>query len=323
MLFALEGNADKLPPPPVKMVGEKGYGLYWLWKNGFPIPKTWVLETSAFDLVVEQAGLSGLIAQVEQAIARLGGDWLAAQRILESLEPDRAMLVEGLRLASMPDQVGMALEKLVFMQTLWAVRPSATIEDNTVYSFARQFESLLSSSGGLALWRAVRQVWASTFSRGALAYCAQKAIELPCMAVVLQPMAPIVPQDRSGVAYSHSPAPTLPGVFIQVAFGAGQDSASGQGGDLYSVHEGRVQIQPLRSTTIRVTGADGDMELKPPPSGVALNAREARELADLVLAMADQWGGPVNVEFVWRAGYDLTLVQVRSAVSQQTTEMTA
>lgn len=319
MLFALAGN-DNQSPPSVKMVGEKGYGLYWLGKHGFPIPTTWVLQTSAFDLVVEQAGLRGLIARVEQALAGLSGDWLAAQRTLESLEPDRAMLVEGLRLASMPDQVGMALEKLVFMQTLWAVRPSATIEDHSAFSFARQFESLLSSSGGLALWRAVRQVWASTFGRNALTYCAQKAIDLPRMAVVLQPMAPIVPQDRSGVAYSHSPAPTLPGVFIQVAFGAGQDSASGQGGDLYSVHEGRVQIQPMRSTVIRVTGADGEMELKPPPSGFALNAREARELADLVLAVADQWGGPVNVEFVWRAGHDLTLLQVRSAADQQAVE---
>jgi hypothetical protein len=32
-----------------------------------------------------------------------------------------------------------------------------------------------------------------------------------------------------------------------------------------------------------------------------------------VLAVAERWNGPVNVEFVWRQGEGPTLVQVRSA----------
>jgi len=33
----------------------------------------------------------------------------------------------------------------------------------------------------------------------------------------------------------------------------------------------------------------------------------------LVLAVAERWGGQINVEFIWRKGEEPTLVQVRSA----------
>ncbi len=318
ILFKADRKGAKLPP--IDLVGGKAQGLYWLKQSGFPVPKTSVLSAFAFDLVLEQAGLQPLVDEIGQVIGGAGKNWSATQRALASLEPQRAELTEGLRSAAMPDRVSDALEDLVFMPTQWAVRASATVEDNPRYSFARQFQSLLSAPGGLALWGGIRQVWASTFGQEALTYCAQKGRSLPGMAVILQPMASITAHDRSGVMFSHSPAPTLPGVLIRVAFGAGGVVVSGLGGDLYGVHEGRVQIQPMRPTHIQVTGPDGDMVPHPPPPGFALAAREARQLADLALAVAKVWGEAVTLEFVWRQGEDPTLLQVRSAVSQPVPE---
>lgn len=316
ILFTLEKGLEPEALPYVDQVGGKGHGLYWLKQHGFPIPGTWVLSAAAYDLVIEQAGLGEIVAQIEKFIAGVKNDWSATQRALDRLEPQRAELIEGLRSVAMPEQVGSALEDLVFMPTQWAVRSSATVGDNPLSSFAGQFQSLLSAPGGLALWGAIRQVWASTCSREALTYCAQKGVSLPRMAIVLQPMQPITAQDRSGLVFSHSPTPTLPGVLIRVAFGAGHVVVGGQGGDLYGVQGGKVQIQPMRPAHIQVTGPDGDMVPHPPPPGFALTAQQARELAELVLAVSEKWGGPVNVEFVWRAGGMPELVQVRSAMSQ-------
>jgi phosphoenolpyruvate synthase/pyruvate phosphate dikinase len=301
------------PISPVEMVGGKGWGLYWLAANGFPSPPTWVLSTAAFDMVVQRAGLAEAIAEVGRALAGLAGDWATAQQALEALEPRRAAVAEALRQAGMPDRVGAALADLPLAPDQWAVRSSATVGDDPHHSFAGQFLSLLSVPKGMPLWDAIRRVWASTFRREALLYCAQHAAPLPRMAVVLQPMEPVTARDRSGVAFSHSPVEMLPGVLIQVTFGTGQVVVDGYGGDIYSVQGEQVHIQPMPPSEIRVTDTMGYTVPQPLPEGLALTEKQVQELAGLALAVAERWGGPVSVEFVWRVGEGPTLMQVRSA----------
>jgi pyruvate,water dikinase len=295
------------------MVGGKGHGLYWLADNSFPVPPTWVLSTVAFDMVAQRAGLREAVAEIGRALASLAGEWAAAQQALDALEPRRAEVVEALRQAEMPDRVGAALADLPLTPTQWAVRSSATVENNPRYSFAGQFTSLLSVPKGIPLWDAIRRVWASTFSREALLYCAQNVAPLPRMAVVLEPMDPITAEDRSGVVFSHSPVEQLPGVMIQVTFGAGEVVVAGYGGDIYSVQGEQVLVQPMPPSEIRVTGTEGYTVPQALPEGRALTEEKARELAKLVLRMAERWGGPVNVEFVWQMGEGPVFVQVRSA----------
>ena len=299
--------------PPVEIVGGKGRGLYWLADNNFPVPPTWVLSTVAFDMVVERAGLREAIAEIGRALAGLAGEWAAAQGALDALEPRRAEVVEALRHADMPDRVGAALADLPLTPAQWAVRSSATVEDDPRHTFAGQFLSLLSVPKGIPLWDAIRQVWASTFRRDALLYCAQNVAPLPRMAVALEPMDPITAEDRSGVVFSHSPVELLPGVMIQVACGTGQVVVAGYGGDIYSVQGEQVQVQPMPPSEIRITGTEGYTVPQTLPEGRALTEEKARELAKLVLQVAERWGGPVNVEFVWRMGEGPTIVQVRSA----------
>src|SRR5690606_6862285 len=137
--------------------------------------------------------------------------------------------------------------------SLWAVRSSATVEDSPQFSFAGQFRSWLSVTPD-KLWTAVRGVWASNYSREALLYCAQNRAPMPRMAVILQPMNALTARDRSGVAFSRSSVPSLPGVLIQASFGSGQVVVEGRGGDLFSVQDGEVVYQPLRPDYIMVTG---------------------------------------------------------------------
>ncbi len=310
-------DGDKQPLPPVEAVGGKGQGLYWLMAHNFPVPPTWVLSTAAFEQAVKRAKLAEPIAEIERTIAAVPDDWAEMQRTMDDLEPQRTAVEKALEQVKMTDRIGAALTDLPLSVEQWAVRSSATVEDNPQYSFAGQFRSCLSVSRK-GLWSAIRRVWASNYGREALLYCAQNRAPMPRMAVLLQPMEPLTAQDRSGVAISHSPVPTLPGVLIQASFGAGHVVVEGRGGDLFSVQGEKVQIQPLPPDQILVTAPEGDVMPAPSPPGLSLSEDEARELADLVLAVADKWGRPVNVEFVWRANKPPTLVQVRSvAISGQ------
>lgn len=303
------------PLPSVDMVGGKGYGLYWLAAYGFSTPPTWVLTTAAFDLTIQRMELGEEIAQLAHALADVGDDWAQLQQVLDDIESRRQKVMDRVAQAILLDPIGRALEKLVLMPTQWAVRSSATVEDRPGQSFAGQFLSLLSVPTGRPLWDAIRQVWASAFRREVLAYCAQRGLSLPRMAVILQPMEPITARDRSGVAFSQSPVPSMPGVLIQAAFGAGETVVGGYGGDLYSVDEDTVHIQRMPPPQIRITGPKGYLEPAPPPDTPPLTEEEARRLAALVGQVARGWGGPVNVEFVWRAEQAPQFVQVRAAVT--------
>ncbi len=301
------------PIPPVGEIGGKGYGLYWLAAHRFPTPATWILGTAAFDLAVQRMELQEAIADIERMLRSVGDDWAQIQRMLDDLEPRRQSLAEQLAQAILPDTVGRVLEKLVLMPTQWAVRSSATVEDLPGQSFAGQFLSLLSVPPGRHLWDAIRKVSASGFRREVLSYCAQRKVSLPRMAVILQPMEAVTPSDRSGVAFSRSPVPTMSGVLIQVAYGAGETVVKGYGGDLYAVEGEEVRVQRLPPPQIRVTGPEGYLVTAPSPEDPPLTEDEARQLAAVVMNIAEAWGEPVNVEFIWRAGEGLQLVQVRSA----------
>jgi pyruvate,water dikinase len=302
------------PLPSVEAAGGKGYGLYWLAAHGFSTPPTWVLSTAAFDLTIRRMELEGEIVQLSRALATVGDDWVQQQQTLDAIEPRRLEMVQRVAQAVLLDPIGRALEKLVLMPTQWAVRSSATVEDRPGQSFAGQFLSLLSVPSGRPLWDAIRQVWASTFRREVLAYCLQRGVPIPRMAVILQPMRPITAQDRSGVAFSRSPVSTMPGVLIQATYGAGETVVKGYGGDLYSVEGENVRIQRMTPPQIQITGPQGYLEPAPPPDALPLTEEEALHLAARVEQIAGEWEGPVNVEFVWQAHQDPQFVQVRAAV---------
>ncbi|MBC7226633.1 MAG: hypothetical protein H5T61_05310 [Thermoflexales bacterium] len=303
------------PLPPVDMVGGKGYGLYWLAAHGFPTPPTWVLTTAAFDLTIQRMELGEEIARLAQIMADVGDNWTQLQQALDDIKPRRQEIVDRVTQAILLDPIGRVLEKLVLMPTQWAVRSSATVEDRPGQSFAGQFLSLLSVPPGRPLWDAIRQVWASALRQEVLAYCAQRGLPFPRMAVILQPMEPITARDRSGVAFSQSPVPSMPGLLIQAACGAGETVVKGYGGDLYSVEGDTVYIRRMPPPEIRVTGPKGYLEPAPPPDVLPLTEDEARRLAALVERVAWDWEGPVNVEFIWRAGQEPQFVQVRAAAT--------
>jgi cell wall assembly regulator SMI1 len=297
-------------------MGAKARGLYWLAANGFPIPPTWVLSVSAFDLILSRTGLDRDVAEMRWNLAGLWNDWGAVQRVVAALEPQRVRVARVMRQVPLPDILGQELERVALMERLWAVRASPALSDGDGMfeggqSLTHELLSLLSVPSGVDLWDAVRQVWASTFRREVLLRCAQQEVSLPGMAVVLHPTRPILPEDRSGEAFSVPPQPGLAGPVVQAVFGALQDVR----GHIYGGACGRWVPLPRYSDPPRralvSAGSEGGLALRPlPGEGLPLDGEEARRLADLVQAVARKWGGPVQISFFWPTGGELAVTQV-------------
>ncbi len=309
-------SADGLIPTVAK-TGGKGSGLYWLQAQGFSTPPTWVLDTTLFDSIIERTGMTATIREIGHATASLQ-DWASTQHTLDCLESQRQAVVKALRTVSFPPELYAGLLKLP-QHDQWAVRSSATVEDSDLHSYAGQFASILSVPFTIdSLEQAIRAVWASTFKREVLAYRAQSGTPMPRMAVILQPMRPITARERSGVALSRSPVPTMPGVMIQATFGAGRTVVEGRGGDVYTVQGQAVRTQPMPPPNITISGVVGGEITAPTPPGLALTDDEAQQVAACVLAMSERWGRSVNVEFVWYATEPEPLfVQIRPITGKQ------
>lgn len=302
--------------PHAAMVGGKATGLYWLAVHGFNVPPTWTLTTDIFDMAIQQSGAAQSVATIWRSLRDLGQDWRVLQQTLLDLEPERQRVINALLKIS---QFGLMADALLELPTIsphWAVRSSATIEDNPEHSFAGQFHSVLSVLR-YAIWDAIRAVWASTFNPHVLAYCVQHQTQLPRMAVVFQPMPAITADSRSGVAFSHSPMPNASGALIQATFGTAQVVVDGYGGDLYTVQaDGSVQIQRMPPAHINVTGPEGRIIKAPPPADLPLTEAEARTLAQLVHDLHQLWKTPVDIEFTWPPGEAPLIVQIRTATGQ-------
>ncbi len=247
----------------------------------------------------------------------LGDDWKVIHQRLREIEPELANIRKALQNISQFNMIAEALSALpAARHYYWAVRSSATVEDNPKHSFAGQFQSRISVLR-YAIWNTIQEVWASVFTKEVFSYCFYHKTSLPKMGIVLQPMQPVTVEDRAGVAFSHSPLPMMRGVIIQATFGAAQTVVKGHGGDIYNVNNDTVTVQPMRPDRIEISGPEGRMRSVAPPNRRSLTEKEAQRLAELTMRVSERWRGPVDIEFIWKANAaEPELVQVRSATGK-------
>ncbi|MEI8199470.1 MAG: PEP/pyruvate-binding domain-containing protein [Eubacteriales bacterium] len=102
----------------------------------------------------------------------------------------------------------------------YAVRSSSSAEDQSQYSYAGLFKSVLHVHGIEAVMEALMEVWQSANSPEVQSYCRDKGLEVNQiqMAVIIQEM---VPALYSGVAFSKNPVTGLSEIIIEAGVGAG------------------------------------------------------------------------------------------------------
>jgi pyruvate,water dikinase len=186
---------DRCHDPSI--VGGKALGLARLLAAGFPVPGGLCVTTAAYCDVLQTAGLDPAAAW--QSAARAIG----AQREAMLAEFRAAILGRPL-----PDQlislIRQALEALHHPDgQRWAVRSSATNEDDASRGFAGLYRTEL----GLSIEtipQSILQCWSSLWDTRVIEYHVRAGGEdrTPMMAVVIQP---VIAARAAGVAYSIHP----------------------------------------------------------------------------------------------------------------------
>lgn len=179
------------------LVGGKAMGLARLIAAGFRVPPGLCVTTTAYRQFLDAAGIESDAA------------WLAAVRAPKST---RAAQLDRIRSGILAhrwpkealNQLQTEVKGLGFDATmLWAVRSSATNEDQAQASFAGIYRTHLGVPFD-DIGRAVQDLWPSIWDEQVFAYRERsESTAPPAMAVVIQPM---LDAQAAGVAYSIHPA---------------------------------------------------------------------------------------------------------------------
>ena len=302
---------DELSLADVDEVGGKGANLGELTRAGFPVPRGFVVTSSAY---LTSISASGAREQLTDLMSRTDPEDPTA---LASASDVAQGLV---RSSSVPDEIGRALTKAyreLGDDVRVAVRSSGTSEDAGDTSFAGMNATFTNVTGPADLVDRVRDCWASLYGERVVAYRANgRMTDEPSIAVIVQVM---VPSEVSGVIFTADPTgPTSDRLVIEAVLGLGESIVSGMvEPDTYV-----VQRTGPRLTSVRlghqdrqvVSGPDGadTIVALPPEVGAARFLDDGRvlELATLALAVEEHYGTPQDIEWAL-ADSQVWLVQSR------------
>jgi pyruvate,water dikinase len=179
-----------------KRVGGKAAALGRLLREGFPVPRGWVIDAKHFtrDVAATLPRGHDPPTLIKLAHTKAGVDRAARAR-------DRILAMD------LPDGLARAIDALwaaTAQDAPWgfAARSSATCEDMEHTSLAGLASTVLGARSPEALADAIRKVWASAFLPRALAYLAHAGVRDFAMAVVIQHM---VEAEAAGVLFTAPP----------------------------------------------------------------------------------------------------------------------
>lgn len=295
----------------VDEVGGKGANLGELTQAGFPVPRGFVVTSSAYLGTIQESGarerLADLMAHTDP------GDPAA----LASASTVAQDLVRG---SSVPDEVVASVVKAYHElghDVRVAVRSSGTSEDAGDTSFAGMNATFTNVVGPVELVDRIRDCWASLYGERVVAYRANSQLtDEPAIAVVVQVM---VASEVSGVIFTADPTRATPDrVIIEAVLGQGEAIVSGMvEPDTYVVQKSGPRLKTVRlghqdRQIIRgADGADQVVELSPEEGGARiLDDERILELAALAVAVEEHYGSPQDIEWAM-ADSKVWLVQSR------------
>ena len=295
----------------VALAGGKGARLGELSRiEDIEVPPGFCVTTHAFRQLL--AGAPAIRARIEG---------------LSRLEPKdrdgiRALSAEVRRLlgeAALPADVTAAITRALAgpgAERSYAVRSSATDEDEASSSLAGLHDSHLGVPGPAAVVAHVRRCWASLFTERAVAHRLSNGIDQRAvqMAVVVQEL---VPARAAGTLFTADPVTSNRRVAaIEATFGLGEPLVSGLvEPDLYTVRDGEVIERAIaaKGVELRATSGGGTAEQEVEParaSQPALTDEQAVRLVALGRILEAHFGSPQDIEWCLADG-GFVIVQSR------------
>lgn len=181
------------------------------------------------------------------------------------------------------------LSDIIKPDLFYAVRSSASVEDDCQFSYAGLFRSVLQIKGLDSVLDSIKLVWQSLESAEFLAYREKNiADSTPVrMAVIIQEMVPAV---ISGIVFSKNPLTGLSETIIEVGPGNGEEQAA------------------AKKDPVRWVSKWGNWLQRPEPGLISEDL--ARDIVRLTNGIARQYGQPVDLEWAFD-GQSLYFLQVR------------
>lgn len=287
------------------LLGGKAANLAWMTREGFPVPRWWVVTTAAFKQLLSENGLSDWI---EQSLTGFNHS-----EDLTALEPIAAAIREKILAATIPQPLTQELKQSFgqLENVYFAVRSSVLGEDAQGASFAGQMDSYLFQRGLTAIEESLLQVCASAFNTRALQYRLTKGIALTDIraAVIIQEM---IEGEVSGVMFTANP---LTGnrkqCLISAAWGVGEGIVAGIcNTDEYTIGLYDSQFeQKLADKDLAVVfnheQGRGTLEIHVEDNKrhiACLTHNQIKQLRDIGKAIAEHRRFPQDIEWAYRQG---------------------
>jgi pyruvate, water dikinase len=278
---------------------------------GLPVPQGFVITAAAYKRFLES---SGLAAEIEARLSE------ASIQDLDTLKTISRELQARVRESPLPPDLEDAIVSAgQAVPTHWlAVRSSAVGED-TEFSFAGQFATLLNVDAA-SLPAHYKEIVASKFTTRAIFYWKYQQFSVNALPMAVGVLA-MVPAKSSGVMFSLDPhAPQNDTVLISAVWGLGKYAVDGTvSPDLFTVS--RQAPYPIISRRVAskpvalVCRADGDVEeiTLPPEQAQApcLTDNQVRTLADIALELEEQFGTPQDIEWTVGEAGNIIILQSR------------
>jgi len=272
----------------VTRCGGKAFNLGRLLAAGLTVPEGGVLGVEVLQNFLDETGLG---ARIEERLASLHDD---DPDQLAQIEADVRAWFEATpwppSMTALTDRVAADLAHAPSC----AVRSSAVGEDAARASCAGLMDSVLDVTPGIALERAIRQVWASRWSARALAYERSGHGRLGAMAVIVQRQ---IDPWVAGVLFTRSPEHGCEDAMLcEYGLGLADKLVAGE------TNPARLRIARDGASSTRM-----DAAVEAP----ALDTTTVRALAAAGRSAEALFGSPQDIEFAIDRGGKLWLVQSR------------
>jgi len=208
---------NEIKEPKISELGGKGYSLAILTKNGFNVPKGFVIVSTGFFEYLKANNLMNMIKKLTSEIDE--------NNFQEKCKEIKDLILSGEISEEIKSEVKENLEKLNAQYI--SVRSSAVSEDSFKASFAGLHDTFLNVKADLdTVLENLKKCWASLFNERAIVYRIKKKIpHLEEMAVVIQEM---IPAEISGTAFTiHPDTEDKNTIIIESSWGIGESIVSG------------------------------------------------------------------------------------------------
>ncbi|HUC83700.1 MAG TPA: PEP/pyruvate-binding domain-containing protein [Candidatus Acidoferrales bacterium] len=295
-------------------VGGKAAHLGAMIAAGLPVPSGFVVTAKAWQRFLQSDPHLG------DLLRRLEDCELQNPAALRSAADD---IRTQLHAAPVPAEVADAIAAVLARESghVWAVRSSATVEDQPEASFAGQHDTFLNVCGSDAVVTAVKQCWLSLFTERAICYRRQKSIPSghAQMGVIVQTQIHV---EAAGVMFTVDPTGRAAGgMVIEAASGLGESVVQGRvAPDRWVVSRSPLRLLRYEAgeQRVRAVADEHGMSVEALPaqgaSARVMDEPTAIRLARLALEAEQVLGGPLDIEW-GLCGREIWLLQARAVTT--------